>query len=462
MTEDIPVVIIGGGIAALAAASKLGRAGLPVLLLEARDRMGGRIFTQRIPGFDAPIELGAEFIHGLPPEIWEPLQERGTEISEVDGENWCVSNHELSPCRFFSQVDSILKKMDDSSPDETFLAFLERCFPNPTKDPQLQEAKQRSLGYISGFNAADPGLVGVHWLVRGMRAEESIEGDRAFRSKHGYEDLLGIFRKRIAECNVTVRTETIVESVTWKPGHAEVTARGLDGRSVFTSTHVLITLPLAVLKAPVGELGSVRFDPALPRVKIDSLDKLEMGKVIRISLRFRHRFWDPISPSSDGKKTLSNMSFLFSQDEWFPTWWTRMPHKSSIITGWAPFRSAERLSGSNHSLVVQHSLQTLGDLLGVNGQKLDSWLQDAYFHDWQSDPFSRGAYSYGKVGATEAQGILAAPVEDTLFFAGEATDTSGHNGTVHGAIASGHRAALEILNENKPAAPESLSAGPLT
>ena len=445
MVQDTPVLIIGGGIAGLAAAYKLGCAGLPVLLLEARDRLGGRIFTQRIPGSDTPIELGAEFIHGLSPEIWEPLQERGCEITEVEGQPWCVSKQGLSPCEFFSQVDSILNEMDGSSADEPFLAFLERRFPNPTNDPQLQEAKQRALGYISGFNAADPGLVGVHWLARGMQAEESVEGDRAFRSKNGYEDLLGIFRQRISEYNVTVRTETVVENVTWKPGQAEVAAHGPDGQSVFTSTRVLVTLPLALLKALVGELGVVQFNPPLPKPKIESLDKLEMGKVIRISLRFRHRFWDASSPSADNTKTLSNMSFLFSQDEWFPTWWTTMPQKSPVITGWAPFRSAERLSGSNHSLVVQHSLHTLGGLLGVNWQKLESWLDGAYFHDWQSDPFSRGAYSYGKVGADEALETLGLPFENTIFFAGEATDTSGHNGTVHGAIASGYRAAGEIL-----------------
>lgn len=118
-----------------------------------------------------------------------------------------------------------------------------------------------------------------------------------------------------------------------------------------------------------------------------------------------------------------------------------MPHKSPIITAWAPFRLAERLSGSNHSLVVEQSLQKLGELLGVNWQKLESWLEDGYFHDWQSDPFSRGAYSYGKVGAHGAQGVLAARVEDTLFFAGEATNTSGHNGTVIGLS----RAATELL-----------------
>jgi monoamine oxidase len=82
-------------------------------------------------------------------------------------------------------------------------------------------------------------------------------------------------------------------------------------------------------------------------------------------------------------------------------------------------------------------------------QDAETWLDAAHFHDWQTDPFARGAYSYAKVGADGAQEALAAPIENTLFFAGEATDTSGHNGTVHGAIASGYRAAQEIINSNK-------------
>jgi monoamine oxidase len=140
------------------------------------------------------------------------------------------------------------------------------------------------------------------------------------------------------------------------------------------------------------------------------------------------------------------MSFLLSDDEWFPTWWTTMPDKLPIITGWAPFDCAERLSGQTRSFVIEHALQTLGSLLNVKPQKLASLLEAAYFHDWQNDPFSRGAYSYGAVGSDGAQETLASPLENTLFFAGEATDNTGHNGTVHGAIASGRRAAKEILD----------------
>ena len=445
MAQNGEIVIIGAGIAGLAAASKLGRAGLSVVMLEARDRLGGRIFGHRDQRCDAPIELGAEFIHGRPPEIWKPLQESGIQVTEVEGQNWCVFNGRLAPCNFSSQVDSILDQMDDSPPDESFRAFLEGRFPNSTLNREQLEAKERALGYVTGFNAADPELVGVHWLVQGMRAEETIQGDRVFRPKNGYEDLIKVFQRRTASHAVSVHTNTVVESVSWKPGHVEVTASNADGISVFKTSQLLITLPLGVLRAPPGQAGVVHFTPPLPREKAEALGKLEMGKVIRVVLRFRHRFWDSIT--SGNGKSLSDMSFLFSEDEWFPTWWTTMPRKSPLITGWAPFRSGERLSGQGRTFVVERSLRTLGCLLGESPHHLESLLENAYFHDWQSDPFSRGAYSYGKVGADGAQLALAAPVKNTLFFAGEATDTTGNNGTVHGAIASGYRAAEEILHE---------------
>ncbi len=444
MKQDPAVIVIGAGMAGLAAASELARSGFAVTILEARDRLGGRVFTQRDPNYGGPIELGAEFIHGSPPQICRLLKQAKVGITEVDGDNWCVSDSRLSPCDFDSQVDSMLDKMDDSLPDESFVEYLERRFAHASNEKQ-QKAKQRALSYVSGFNAADPALVGVHWLVKGMKAEERIEGNRAYRSRNGYADLLEIFRQQVEQHDVTVHIATVVESVKWKAGSVEVSARHDKGSSKFQAPRVLVTLPVSLLKAPEGQTGVIQFTPSLPRKKAEALDQLEMGKVIRIVLRFRERFWDTIKPPGGKGKSLSDMSFLFSQDEWFPTWWTAMPEKAPIITGWAPFRCAERLSGQSQSFVIEQSLRTLGGLLGLSLGELRNLLDNAYFHEWQSDPFSLGAYSYGKVGADGAQKALGAPVENTLFFAGEATDTTGHNGTVHGAIASGYRAARQML-----------------
>lgn len=450
MSNNPDVIVIGGGASGLAAASMLAAGGLSVCILEARDRIGGRMRTLIAPATiepatRAPIALGAEFIHGLPPEIWQPLQSRNVAIKEVEGDRWCHEKGKLISCDFFSEVDSILKKMNETSPDESFVEFVERSFPAAKITSKTREAKKRALEYVSGFNAADPNRVGVHWLVQGMKAEERIEGDRAFRSARGYEDLLDYFRDDIKKRNVTLRTGTVVQAVKWSRHQAEIKAiESSQTRKVFAN-RVLITLPLGVLQAGSNDVGAAIFDPPLPEQKLKAMQKLIMGAVIRVTLRFKRRFWDDISVLGEPAKTLAEMSFLFSDDEWFPTWWTNMPERQPIITGWAPFKSGENLSGKSYSFVIDRALQTLGRLLRVEPSSLSGLLEDGYFHDWQSDPFSRVAYSYGAVGADGAQQDLGSPMENTLFFAGEATDTSGHNGTVHGAIASGQRAATEIL-----------------
>jgi len=336
MSKIPDVIVIGAGAAGLAGASVLGRAGLSVTIFEARDRVGGRMFTLRDPVCQAPIELGAEFIQGLPLEIWEPLQARNIIVTEVTGEPWCSHEGRLSTCGFFSQVIDILQQMDASSPDESFLSFLKRCCKESRSDPEHRRAEERALAYVTDFNAADPKRVGVHWLVQGMRAEKKIEGDRTFRSANGYEDLLRIFRQELAQTDVHIQTETVVDSVEWTQGRVEITCHRASEPHKLSTGRVLVTLPLAVLQTAVEAKGAVRFTPELPREKLEALKKLEMGKVMRVTLRFRHRFWDTISAPGNGRKTLSELGFLFSENEWFPTWWTTMPNKLPIITGWAP------------------------------------------------------------------------------------------------------------------------------
>ena len=205
-------------------------------------------------------------------------------------------------------------------------------------------------------------------------------------------------------------------------------------------------MPLSILKIEVaGKEGAIEFDPPLPLEKREAVKKLEMGKVIRLVLRFRERFWDSIIPPGAPERTLANMSFLLAEDKYFPTWWTTLPFREPQITGWAPFRCAERLSGKDNAFVTQCGLQSLSRILHVRLSDVERLLEGAHFHDWQQDPFSRGAYSYGRVGADGTQEKLAKPLMATLYFAGEATASPGSNGTVHGAIASGHRVAAEML-----------------
>src|SRR5438552_1113001 len=241
------LIVVGEGAAGLSAAIKVARSGISVHIVEARSRIGGRMFTLRDPVWQAPIELGAEFIHGLPPEIWKPLERQRSDIAEVVAEPWCTVNGRLSRCNFFSSVESILKTMNCRGKDESFLSFLARRFPASTTNSKKQEARRRALAYVTGFNAADADRVGVHWLVQSMRAEGKIEGDRAFRSRNGYRDLLDIFRQELIETGAHAQTDTIVESVAWLRGRAEVTAHQGRQSLRLVAKRVLITLPLGVL-----------------------------------------------------------------------------------------------------------------------------------------------------------------------------------------------------------------------
>ncbi len=421
---------MGAGVAGLSAARVLTRAGIAVHLVEARERIGGRIYTVHQPGLDAGIELGAEFVHGKPPEIWELLG-GGAEVVESSGRDWCSQNQEIRACEFFTPVEKFLERMKIREQDQSFREFADAA---GEVDP---EAKRRALMYVEGFNAARAEEISVNSLVRGREAEDAIEGDRAFRIRGGYDMAP---RALLEGCNpryLRLSLNTAVTAVEWERGSVRVRTHSAEGETSLAARCAVITLPLGVLQA-----GSVAFIPALEG-KRDPLAKLVMGRVIRVTLHFREKFWLELKGS--GGRSLADLRFLFTDDESFPTWWTDSPMQAPLMTGWAPARAAERLTGRSLEAIRETAINSLANVLHLSVADIAGRLVGAHAHDWQSDPFSQGAYSYVRAGGEGAQRQLAAPLEDTLFFAGEACD-EGHFGTVHGAIASGRRAGREVLD----------------
>ena len=433
------ILIIGAGFAGMTAALQLAQHGMKVAILEAKDRAGGRVLTLHDPVSHAPVELGAEFIHGFPAQIWDVLRKHGIPAHEVAGDTWCLRHGKLTECDFFSDVNDIFDRMSASQPDRSFADFLSHTEAG-------EDSKTWARGYVTGFHGADPSLISVHSLVRGTKADEKIDGERSFRiPQHGYEALRQILLKELSDARVEIHLCTIAKKVAWQKGELTIHAEHLGKPTAFHAGRCLITLPLSVMQAPAGDLGAVQFEPSLPASKTRALEQLEMGKAIRITLSFREPFWHKVQPPGSGG-SLQNLSFLLSREEWFPTWWSLLPEQFPVLTGWATFRNAERLSGKDKPFVLEKALATLATITGVNKNEIERLVTAAYTHDWQTDAFARGAYSYVKVGGEGAQQALGAPIDGTLFFAGEATDITGHHGTVHGAMASGYRAAAEIIN----------------
>jgi len=426
--SDADVIIVGAGAAGLTAARELAGSGLGVLVFEARGRIGGRIFTRHVPGVDWPIELGAEFVHGEPREVFTIIRSARLRAVPVGGESWCDHDgHGLGPCeRIHPRIGKLLDRMSAGGRDRSFQDFLER---EAADEPD--DVKARATAYVEGFNAADARRISVRSLVESRAADRKIHSDRQYRIADGYDSLVSALVA--GDRGFAVRLRTPVSRVRWSRGHVDVeTSRG----TTYRARRAIVTLPLSVLQA-----GSVRFTPRLG--KDAALRGLAMGAVIRVTLVFRERFWERLTRAG---RSLANLGFLLSSHPLFPTWWSTMPARAPILTGWAASRRAAKLAFRSKPLVVRSAVAALADLFDVERSFVAERVMSAHVHDWQADAYSRGAYSYAVVGAAGAPRDLAAPVDGTLFFAGEATDVTGHFGTVHGAIASGFRAARQILS----------------
>jgi monoamine oxidase len=289
-----------------------------------------------------------------------------------------------------------------------------------------------AAGYVEGFNAARQERISIHALAQEREASQCIEGDRAFRLLRGYGSLVQHVWCGIDHTRARLLPQTVVESIEWKRGSVTVSARGPGGASRFEASRAVVTLPLGVLHS-----GNVRFRPE-PTVLRDACEAIAVGDAKRLVLRFQRPVWHD-------REGFENLGFLFSQEHWMPTWWTSMPVAAPVITGWTGGPRAEERAAVPAEQWVPDAIATLSRLLGAAPSTLTSELEGWHAHNWHTDPFARGAYSYVEVGGMAAQQHFGDPVEDTLYFAGEATNAAGHSGTVHGAMATGERAARSIL-----------------
>jgi monoamine oxidase len=274
-----------------------------------------------------------------------------------------------------------------------------------------------------------------------MERQEEIGGDHAFRLRNGYSALVSRLQEECTRNHAAFRMEHVVERVEYRSDRAFISGHRSTEKFELAADAVVVTVPVSLLRP--GNEASIVFDPALPSSKLDAIRGTEVGSVMRVALVFQQPFWKQIK-GSDGR-SLAKMRFLFSHDRYFPTWWTTQPVESPVLVAWSSGPRAEQFRAWNRDRIVEQALSSLATILPVAKSEMKSMLKGAFLHDWQADPFSRGAYTYLCVGAANAPSELARPI-GKVFFAGEATDVNGDHATVHGAIASGQRVAREILS----------------
>ena len=260
--ERFDVAVVGAGVAGLAAASTLHREGFRVAVFEARDRIGGRIFTLHDERVPVPIELGAEFIHGEAPETQRILDAAGLLACEISGDPWRAEGGRLRPAsRFGEKIDRVLKKIDPDGPDQSFADFLAQRVGGRS----LARDRKAAREFVQGFHAADLNQIGILSIAPEEGERPSDSAMHNGRVVQGY-DGIPHFLARGLEGAIHLGTRLV--EIAWEAGRAELTLQAGSGRtSRVEARAVVVTLPLGVLQAAADEAGGCRFNPEPPGLR---------------------------------------------------------------------------------------------------------------------------------------------------------------------------------------------------
>ena len=410
-------IIVGAGAAGLTAARELKRAGRKVLILEAGKRIGGRVLTTHGSSAGIPIELGAEFIHGDAPETTRLLDEARLVTVPVLGKHYRSDDGELSPQGpVWKRMSLVFKRINgDRKTDRSFQDFLDE----KPGGRSLANERELARGFVQGFNGADTSLISEKSLAQQGDPTEGAADAR--RIINGYSALIDYIARDVAD---DIKLNTMVQRIEWNDSGVRV-ASGND--KSFTAGAAIVTVPL-----PMLHNDSITFDPDIPALR-KAATQLVMGQVVRVNIVVRERFWE---------KKIDDLSYLHAPARPFSVWWTQNPLYAPVLTGWSGGPPAVDLLRSGNA--EETAIAELARVIGSHRDRIEKMIDTVHSHDWMSDRFFRGAYSYPAVGGAFASRTLARPASPTVFIAGEATD-SGSSGTVEGAIASGKRAALKLI-----------------
>jgi monoamine oxidase len=409
----------------------LAERGAQVVLLEARDRIGGRVWSHPGAGGGLATELGAEFIHGAAPRTMALLREAGAAAIDLGEESWLrgPDGTLVRDDDDFVEAARILERSRSLAADESVETYLRRY----DGDPDLAKRVAAARLFVEGFEAADPARASVHAI-----ADELLSGvdSHSTRPLGGYAPVFAALQRACRAGGVDLRLSSVVQGLSWRPGHVSVDVLGTSA-DVMTirAKAAIITVSAGVLQHR-GDDREFVFDPELPTEKRDALARIAMGHVVKIALWFRSPFWERV----DGGK-YRNAAFFRIGAAPVATAWTQVPVRSELLVTWTGGPAAEALEKVTASQRIERALVELSAVFGESSVRDE--FESGLTHNWSEDRFSRGAYSYVKTGGEKARMMLAKTVEDTLFFAGEATSLDDQGGTVNGALESGERAARE-------------------
>lgn len=419
---DADVIIVGAGAAGLMTARTLSAAGKKVVILEARNRIGGRIYPLPIEDFGYEAQGGGEFVHGDAPLSKALLQEAKATLLHPT-EWWNVFDGESRLVEHISPNDPELeKKLRELTQDMTIAEFFDVYFPGP------EHADLRDYIFLrtEGYDAADPSKASTF----AIRDELLNEGGWAqLNIKEGYGTLLRLLRQQCEERGVQFLLNKEVIAIDFNNDPLIACA----DTTTYKAGKIVVTAPISVLQ-------SINFTPPIPR-QLEAAAQIGFGGVIKILMHFKTKWW----ATSEREADFERMFFMFSH-ETIPTWWTQYPEPHLTLTGWLAGPKADVLSTQTDKTIIEVALQSLSNIFKISITELQADLLTSRVINWPQDKFARGGYSYATPTSAGAIVELQKPVNNKLYFAGEALGEGDTGGTVEAALSSGLNVAKQILN----------------
>ncbi len=409
------VIIIGAGASGLMALNELSSAGYNCCIIEAAPIPGGRINTIEEKGFDHPVETGAEFIHGKLPLTTRLLKDAGIKYQEAEGKMTAVQNGKwLLDEEHDPHWGEFMKELKRLKTDITVRQFLDKF-----SDEKYRSLRRSIQGFAEGFDLADIDKASMLSLGK----EWTHMDQPQFRVIGGYKGLIDYLLQ-------TAPAAIHYSSPAYKIEHEkDKVIVHVSGNRQFESARLIITASPGIMLS-----GMIEFVPSLDELK-DHWKLLGFGSVIKVLLQFKTPFW------IDHEKEIG---FLLSDQE-IPTWWTQYPEQSNLLTGWLGGPGAKARATNTDAELLAISIRCLSTIFNYKPGSLKKELIHHKIICWANQPFSQGGYSYTTLFSKEAISKLSQPVNDTLFFAGEALCTGDSQGTVEAALQSGSEVSQRLI-----------------
>lgn len=422
------VIIIGGGAAGLMAAKILSANHKKILVLEAKGRLGGRIYPLSNLSFSA--EGGAEFIHGNLKTTFDLLKEAHLEKEKIAGifcrvekGKWSVNNH-LVP-----RWELLIQKMKECKEDMSIHDFLQIFF----KAKKYNALKNYFTKYIEGYDAADPKKASVYAIRKEMEAGDEPQ----YRPKQGYYSLIYFLKEACLKNGGVIKTNEPVIKLT-RNKIIEV----FTSQRKYLCKKVICAVPLGVLQSTSKQKSFIEF-PGFLKEHLNATKKIGNGPVIKFLLEFDNAFW--LDETFLKNKNISAPSYIFT-DAVIPTWWTQYPSKEPLLTGWIAGPAAHKMRNYSIKKFKETALEALASVFTLKVEDLQIQLKNFSVINWIKEDYILGGYSYPTLQTKKARKILQEPFNNIFYFAGEYIPENSSS-TLDAALISGKMVAEKILNQ---------------